>query len=309
MPADPCDPELFLPGATSTWLEVNGLRLHAMAAGPTDGPLILLLHGFPEFWFGWRNQILPLAEAGYRVLAPDQRGYNWSDKPAGVRAYRAAELVADVDGLIRASGRSRATLIGHDWGAAVAWWTAIRLPSLVERLVVMNVPHPRVMATAVRHSWEQRLRSWYILYFQLPHLPEIGLRLPGWQPLERSMHSSARRGTFSPEVMRCYRQAWSQPGAMTAMINWYRALLRHRPERLATPEVLPPTLVIWGARDRFLISSMAAESVAQCRDGELALFEDATHWVQHEEPERVNQRILRFLGNPAERTKVVLPGL
>jgi pimeloyl-ACP methyl ester carboxylesterase len=275
-------------------IATNGVRLHAVEAGPADGPLVLLLHGFPEFWYGWRHQIAPLAAAGLRVLAPDQRGYNTSDKPRGVAAYGLDELARDAVGLIEEAGRERAVVVGHDWGGAVAWWMAQRFPERVERLVAVNVPHLDVMR---RHLWRdpaQRRRSRYMFFFQLPWLPERKLRRHGWAVARRALTKTSRPGTFSGGDLELYREAWRQPGALTAMLNWYRAGLWARPKPLPDPRVRAPALLIWGARDRFLGIEMAQPSVDLCDDGRLVVLEEATHWVQHEEPERVCREILDF---------------
>lgn len=281
-----------VPG-TSGRIETNGITLHTVRAGPDDGPLVMLLHGFPEFWYGWHNQIRPLAEAGYRVVVPDQRGYNLSEKPAGVDNYHIDELARDVVGLIDAEGRDRATIVGHDWGAAVGWWTALHYPDRVATLCAVNVPHPSVMAETLRRSWEQRFKSWYILAFQLPTVPEAIARFGNWRLLTAGMRRSSIPGTFTREDFDRYREAWSRPNAFESMVNWYRATGRYRP----APErdrVEVPTLVLWGRQDEFLKTSMAHESVDRCADGQLVTFDGATHWVLHEEPVRTAEELLRF---------------
>jgi pimeloyl-ACP methyl ester carboxylesterase len=277
----------------SVYVETNGVRLHTVQAGPDDGPLVVLLHGFPEFWYGWHDQLRPLANAGYRVVVPDQRGYNLSDKPDGVDAYHLDELAADVVGLVDALGAETAYLVGHDWGAAVAWWVALHHPERVEKLCVANVPHPHVFSRSLRRHWDQRLRSWYVLFFQLPVVPELLSRFHGWDVLVRTMRRTSLPGTFTVADFERYREAWNQPGAFRAMVNWYRAIVRARPRPRQT-RVTVPTLVIWGAQDQFLRKSMARESVDLCDDGRLMLCEDATHWVHHEEPVRVAEAIVEF---------------
>jgi pimeloyl-ACP methyl ester carboxylesterase len=265
--------------------------LNAIAAGPEDGPAVILLHGFPEFSYGWRKQIAPLAEAGFRVIVPDQRGYNLSSKPSAVRDYGLRELTADVIAIADQVGREKIFLAGHDWGAAVAWNAAMRYPDRIEKLAILNVPHPAVMRRFLRTNPRQMLRSWYMLFFQIPRLPEFMFSRAG----TRTLVESSRPGTFSPEDLERYREAWSQPGAVTAMINWYRALLREMPDRAAVEtRVSVPTRILWGVRDRFLMSAMAAESLKYCDAGELSELPEATHWVQHEEPERVNQLLIEF---------------
>ena len=279
----------------TTLIETNGIRLHVARAGPADGPLLIFLHGFPEFWYGWRKQIPHFADAGFRVLVPDQRGYNLSDKPEGALAFSLDELAADVLGLMDAAGRERACLVGHDWGAAVAWWIAEHHPGRVERMAILNVPHGSVFLRQLRRSPRQWLRSWYIAFFQLPRLPEAVFRRRDWRAAAKALRLSARPGAFTAEDLERYRDAWSQPGAITAMINWYRALLRHRPHYPARPRISVPTLMIWGAGDAYLEKEMAKASIALCEKGRLILVEEATHWVQHEEPERVNRWIEAFL--------------
>lgn len=264
-------------------------------AGPRDGRLLILLHGFPEFWWGWRYQIPYLARAGWRVWAPDQRGYNLSEKPRGLVAYSLDELAADILGLADAAGQERFYLVGHDWGAAVAWWIALKYPERLQRQIIINVPHPVIMRRTIRESPEQRRKSLYAGFFQLPWLPEKVSQWRDWWPAWRAMQESSRPGTFSDADGRQYRQAWSRPGAYTAMLNWYRALVRNPPIPAPGERVSVPTLLIWGAQDKFLIPDMAHASVALCDDGRLVLVEEATHWVQHEEPALVNNLIERFL--------------
>lgn len=293
-PVDPIVAESAVPGE-SIRLDAGEVSLHALRAGPEDGPLVVLLHGFPEFWYGWHRQVRPLVDAGFRVLVPDQRGYNRSAKPEPVRAYRLDRLAADVVGLLDAVGRERAHLVGHDWGAAVAWWTALHHPDRLNRLVAVNVPHPSVVYRRLRDDWEQRLRLAYILPFQVPVLPEAIARTGNWAPLVWTMRRTGNPGTFSTVDFERYRRAWSRPRAFTAMLNWYRAAGRSRP-RPASERVEVPTTVLWGADDQALKPEMARESVAQCRDGRLKLVEGATHWIQHEKPQFVAEALIEFLG-------------
>lgn len=275
-------------------IHTNGIHLHVAQAGPGEGPLLILLHGFPEFWYGWRHQIPYLASAGYRVWAPDQRGYNLSDKPDGIAAYALDVLADDVIGLIEASGREKAFLVGHDWGAAVAWFAAAKYPNRIERMVVMNVPHGAVMKQHLRQNFAQLRRSWYIFFFQLPWLPEKLARLRNWHITARTLKNSSRPGTFTQNDLDAYRRAWSQPKACRSMLNWYRAILQKPPAPLKSNRITAPTLLIWGARDRFLGREMARPSIDLCDDGRLVFIEEATHWVQHEEAGRVNALIDTF---------------
>ena len=277
-------------------IATNGIHLHAVEAGPEGGPLLILLHGFPEFWYGWRRQIEPLAAAGFRVLAPDQRGYNLSDKPKKASAYGVDLLARDVLGLIDDSGATKARIVGHDWGGLVAWWLGLRYPERIERLALLNIPHPRVILDALRKSPAQRKKSWYVFFFQLPWLPERAFRADGFALGVRSLQRSSRPGTFSDADLDLYREAWSRPGAVRSMIHWYRAGVRSRPKLPASLRVRVPTLLLWGAQDRFLGREMAQPSIDLCDDGQLVFFEEASHWLQHEEPERVNRELVGFFG-------------
>jgi epoxide hydrolase 4 len=280
------------------YAELGEVRLHYVEAG--EGPLVVLLHGFPDFWYSWRFQIPALVHAGFRVVAPDMRGYNLSSRPAFVAAYAPAKVAGDVRDLIAERGASRALLAGHDWGAAVAWLTAIRHPEVVERLAILNVPHPRRMLEALRRPSRQLLRSWYIFFFQLPWLPERLIAAGDWRAFRRLFAHDARPGAFTPADIDRYREAWSEPGALTAMINYYRASLR-RPPAPATggplPPVQAPTLVIWGERDRHLGAELAEPARSDVpRLERVVRLPDASHWVQHDEPERVSELLIDFFG-------------
>jgi pimeloyl-ACP methyl ester carboxylesterase len=276
-------------------IETNGIRLHAVEAGPEGGPLLILLHGFPELWYGWRHQIGPLAAAGFHVLAPDQRGYNLSDKPRSVAGYNLDALALDVVGLIDALGEKKARVVGHDWGGVVGWWLGVKHADRLERLVLLNIPHPGVMRRTLWKSSEQRKKSSYIFFFQLPGLPERAFRRHDFAYAAKSLQSSSRPGTFTEADLAVYREAWSQPGAVRSMIHWYRAALRSQPRPPATSRVLGvPTLLLWGKKDRFLGHEMAQPSIDLCDDGRLEFFADASHWIQHEEPEWVNRRLIEF---------------
>ncbi len=269
------------------------MRLHAVAAGPQDAPVVILLHGFPEFWYGWRRQIEPLAAAGFRIIVPDQRGFNLSSKPSGVAAYALTKLASDVIAIADQLGREKIFLAGHDWGAAVAWSTALLHPQRVAKLAVLNVPHPSVMRKFLATHPRQILRSWYMFFFQLPWLPEALFSAFNFRVAARSLLRSSRPGTFSPEDLAQYRAAWSQPGALTAMINWYRAIFRTR-VKFPDKTVRVPTRILWGERDAFLLAEMAHESLRYCTSAELFTFADATHWLRHEEPARVSELLIDF---------------
>ena len=272
----------------------NGaVDLHAIAAGPKDGPVVVLLHGFPEFWYGWRRQIEPLSAAGFRVIAPDQRGYNLSSKPSGMAAYALTELVSDVIAIADQLGREKIFLAGHDWGAAVAWSAALLHPQRIAKLAILNVPHPSVMRKFLSTRPHQLLRSWYMFFFQLPWLPEALFSAFNFRVGQRTLLRSSRPGTFSEDDFVQYRAAWSHPGALTGMINWYRALFRAR-VKFSDKTVRVPTRILWGERDAFLLAEMAHESLRYCTNAELFTFANASHWLQHEEPARVSELLIDF---------------
>jgi pimeloyl-ACP methyl ester carboxylesterase len=273
---------------------VDGVRLHYVEAG--EGPLVVLLHGFPEFWWSWRRQIPHLVEAGFRVVAVDQRGYAQSDRPPGWRDYRIERLAADVAGLIAALGEERAHVVGHDWGAAVAWMVATLHPERVDRLAILNVPHPARMEKALRTSPRQLLHSWYMFFFQIPWLPERLMRLGGRRMLEKT-YQDARPGAFTAEDFGRYEEALLGPGGLKGPIDWYRAALRRLPtstRKLYRP-IAAPTLVIWGEQDRFLGAELADPDPALVPDVRVVRLPDASHWVQHDEPDEVNRLLASFL--------------
>lgn len=279
---------------TSTQVATNGIHLNVVQSGLTGGPLMLLLHGFPEFWYGWRNQLPALAAAGYCVWAPDQRGYHTSDKPPQVRDYRLEALTDDAAGLIAAAGRRRAIVVGHDWGGAVAWWLAANYPELVEKLVIINVPHPQEMQRLLRTSPRQLLKSWYMFAMQIPGVMEWAARRDNWQGMLRGLRKTSRPGTFTDADFERYRAAWSQPGAFTAMVNWYRAMFRYGMREPRNARIMPPTLMLWGVQDKFIGREGAERSLARCDFGRIVYYETATHWLPHEEPDEVNRQILAF---------------
>ena len=274
--------------------DFGDVTLHALAAGPADGPLVILLHGFPEIAYGWRRQIVALASFGYRVVAPDQRGYNLSSKPRGASSYTLDLLAGDVIGVADGLGRDTFSLAGHDWGGIVAWWTALSYPDRVRRLVVLNAPHPAAMRRYVRRHWSQLLRSWYIAFFQLPRLPDYLLGRRRGRLLKGVLTRSAAPGTFGRKTMRLYREAWSKPGAMTAMINWYRALRKFHP-RDVDLDVHQPTLILWGDYDRFLEFGLAKASRRYCDNARIVRLDGVSHWVQSEAAPRVSEEMLKFL--------------
>jgi pimeloyl-ACP methyl ester carboxylesterase len=273
-------------------VEVNGVRLHCLVEG--EGPLVLLLHGFPETSRAWRKQIPALAEH-FRVVAPDLRGYGGSDKPRGIAAYGPSVLADDIVALIHAFDAERAHIVGHDWGGGVAWTLAIEHPEVVDRLAVLNCPHPAVMERALRSSWTQIRKSWYIFAFQPPWLGEWMLLRDGARPLKDELRRSAKRpDTFTEADLDEYARAFSAPGAATAAINYYRAAIR---TRTPTGKIKAKTLLIWGEDDGALgielTRGMEGLFTSEVR---VEYLPDTSHWVMEERPEVVNRLLLDFLG-------------
>ncbi|MDN3439976.1 alpha/beta hydrolase [Planococcus sp. APC 3900] len=277
------------------FLESNGITLHVAVAGPEDGPLVVLLHGFPEFWFGWKNQIQPLAEKGYRVVAPDQRGYNLSDKPEGIDNYTVDHLRDDVIGIIEHFQKESAIVIGHDWGGAVAWHLAATHPEYVDKLIVLNIPHPKAMPRVLKKNPLQWMKSSYIAFFQLPNLPEKALGMGEFKTMQQSIEQTSKKNTFSPHEMEQYKAAWSQSDALTAMLNWYRAIRRGSFRQIPETKIKVPVRIIWGLGDQFLSPMLAKESMSFCEEVNLAFVGEATHWIQHEQPDIVNRLIDQFI--------------
>jgi pimeloyl-ACP methyl ester carboxylesterase len=278
----------------SIYVETNGIRLHVVTAGPTDGKPVLLLHGFPEFWYGWRHQIPALVNAGFRVIVPDQRGYNLSSAPKEIKPYNSADLGWDVVGLLDYFGIDKVNLVGHDWGAVIAWGVALMFPERVERLSILNVPHPSVLLRFLKNSPRQMLKSWYIGFFQIPSLADWWVRINNFAVGARSMRSSGKANTFSDEDIARYKQAWINSDGWTGMINWYRALLRYPSPRLSDIRLHMPVLILWGKQDAFLSHEMAEESLKLCNHGRLIVYKNATHWVQHDEAKAVNSELIKF---------------
>ena len=278
------------------FVEANGLRFEVLEAGSGDR-LALCLHGFPEHAVSWRHQMPVLVAMGYRVWAVNQRGYGCTSRPGSMAAYALPELITDVAALIDASGAASVTLIGHDWGAMVAWcFAALRVRPL-ERLVIMNVPHPLCFRAALRH-WRQLRRSWYVALFQFPWLPERLLAANGGAAVRRMFRPLA----LPPAILATYADQIAEPGAATAMLNWYRAMrlrgrLRHEPSRgpgLSTI-IEVPVLVVWGEQDVALDLICLRGTERYVRHLTLERLPGASHWVQQDAPEAVNALLRRFL--------------
>lgn len=276
------------------YVQVNGIRMHYVRAG--HGPkLVVLLHGFPECWYSWRHQIPALAEH-FSVVAPDMRGYNETDKPRD--GYDIRSLVQDIVELIAALGYQQVFLVGHDWGGMVAWSLAITHPELVERLIVLNLPHPTLFMQAFRGNWQQIKRSWYMFFFQLPWLPEASIRANQHETIERAMRGTAiEKSHFTDQDMLFFKQAIAKPGALTAALNYYRALPKGSQGfyKGTGMRVLMPTLLIWGENDMALGKELTYGTERFVPDLRIRYIPDCGHFVHEEQPERVNQYMLEFL--------------
>ncbi len=278
------------------------VRLHVVKAGA--GKPVLLLHGFPEFWFSWRYQIADLAAANFHVVAPDMRGYNTSEKPHGVAAYDIRKLVADVVALIDHLGVEKVSVVAHDWGGIVAWYLAMWHPERVERLAILNAPHPAAYRRDL-FTTDQWRRSWYVLFFQLPWLPEAMLRARDFAFIERTLSSDVSNlDAFANNETRQYKAAFKHPGALTSAINYYRGAGRSA-ARGAIDDVRPiacPTLVVWGERDRYLSPTLANGLEAHVSDLQVRRLPGAGHWVQLDEPGKVSAMLVEFLSRRPETT-------
>jgi len=285
-------------------IKTNGTRLHVVQAGPQSGIPVILLHGFPEFWYGWRKQIPALVEAGCRVIVPDQRGYNLSDKPKGIGNYGIYTLVEDIIGLIDELAYEKVNLVGHDWGGIVAWTLANKYSERLHKLSIMNAPHPSVMRKTLARDLDQFRRSWYAMFFQLPWLPEKILSSNYWRLMVDALRGSNKFQSFTDEDIEKYKEAWSQPDAITSMLNWYRATVRLQGSTSKDVRVNVPTLMMWGIKDFALSHRMARPSMDYVEDGNLILFPEASHWVQHDAAEEVNHYLVDFILDSISRIPV-----
>jgi epoxide hydrolase 4 len=280
------------------YAEIGDQRLHYVEIG--EGPLVVLLHGFPEFWYGWRRQIGPLAAAGFRVVAPDTRGYNLSSRPEDVASYDVGLLAADIKGLIHERGAETAMVAGHDWGGTIAWTLAMNHPEVVDRLAILNAAHPRKLSQGLHHP-DQLRRSWYFFFFALPDLPEAVVHANHWHFFRHFLHDA--NSAYTPEEIDRYVEAWSQPGAATGMINYYRSSVRQSQKKAeaALRPVKAPTLVIWGERDGYLTPGLAEPDRDDVPNlDRVERLPDASHWVHHDEAERVTQLLTNFFASASQ---------
>jgi pimeloyl-ACP methyl ester carboxylesterase len=291
---------------TGRFVEVQpGVRLHCAEAGRPGAPLILFLHGFPEFWYTWKA-VLPAFAERWHAVAPDLRGFNLSDKPDDVKAYRADRLVADLDGLIRGLGHERAVVVAHDWGGAAAWTFAIAMPHRISKLVILNAPHPVPFARLLAEDPAQQAASAYMNWLRKPG-SESALAKDDFALFDRFFVGTPPAPWFDAATRAAYHEAWSQPGALTGGLNYYRASPLYPPDgddpgakRLnLDPKdfvVRVPTLVIWGERDHALLPTLLDGLEALVPELTVQRLPECSHWLTHEAPERVAGLILGFVG-------------
>ena len=274
------------------YITTNGVNLHYVTQG--SGPLMLMLHGFPEFWYSWRYQIPEFAK-NFKVVAPDLRGYNDSDKPQEQSAYVMTELVRDVEGIIRGLGYEKCVLVAHDWGGGIAWSFAYAYPQMVERLIIMNCPHFRKFSEGLRTP-QQLLRSWYMFFFQLPVIPELFLQAQDYQFIENAFKGMAiNKSAFSKEDIDAYKNAAAKRGALTATINYYRNIFSSQILNTNWSILEVPTLMIWGEEDTALGKELTYGTEAYVENFQIKYIPNCSHWVQQEQPELVNQYMREFL--------------
>lgn len=275
-------------------VRVNGVEIHYVEEG--EGPLVVLLHGFPELWYSWRHQIPTLANAGFRVVAPDLRGYNLSSKPPAIADYEILRVVDDISALIVALGESSAMLVGHDWGGMAAWLAPMVRPDLYTKVAVLNCPHPAPLSRELKR-WRQKLKFAYQLFFRLPLIPELLLRAGHFYLLRRALRRlSAREDAFTDNDIRAYTEAWSQKGALSASLNYYRALPRNRRSvKKALRRLEIPLLLIWGEQDPVFVPEVTERFDEWAPNLTLVRIREASHFVQSDAPEAVSRHLVDFL--------------
>jgi epoxide hydrolase 4 len=269
-------------------VEINGITLNVAIAGPKSGEPVILLHGYPDAHFGWRDQIVALASRGFRVIAPDQRGYNLSEKPKGVENYMQEVLVSDIIALADNYGFETFNLAGHDFGGIVSWNLADTHAVRLKKMVIFNSPHPAVNQKFQEENEKQKKKSWYAYFFKLPLIPELVMKAGNWKFGERAMEES-----YTENEINEYKRAWSQKGANRATINWYRGLFKQDLDR-RFDIIDVPTLIVWGKADPHIMWEQAEPSAAMTSEGRVVYIENATHWVMRDASEQTSQILIDF---------------
>ncbi|KAF8375103.1 ceeh-2, partial [Pristionchus pacificus] len=275
----------------------SGINMHYVEAGESSAPLMVMIHGYPEFWYSWRFQIDHFKDR-YRVVAIDQRGYGDSSKPPNITDYSIPALTKDIDDLIHDLGYNSAVVMAHDWGGAVAWRHALSYPQSVDQLIICNCPHPAAFGQMLRSNEEQRSHSWYMIFFQTPRVPEAAVAADDFLMLEKmfwSKYGLKNKENFTEEDMEAWKYTFSQPDALKSAINYYRCQYQHPEKGLKFGKCIPKTLIVWGDGDKFLVKENAELSVQWCEDATLRFIPGASHWVQQDDPAIVNQHIDEFL--------------
>jgi epoxide hydrolase 4 len=276
------------------YITTNGIKLHYVTQG--EGPLMLMLHGFPQFWYSWRHQIPEFAK-NFKVVALDLRGYNDSDKPKEQSAYVMDEFIQDIQGVIKGLGYQKCVLVGHDWGGAIAWCFAYAHPEMLERLIILNMPHPAKFTQGLRTP-QQMLRSTYAFFFQLPWLPEFLIQSSDYQAIETAFKGMAiNKSVFTKADIDAYKDAAAKRGALTAMLNYYRNASEHKMFKENWGILQVPTLMIWAEKDTALGKELTYGTEAYVKDFQIKYIPNCSHWVQQEQPELVNQYMHEFLDN------------
>ncbi|OUL26478.1 epoxide hydrolase [Nostoc sp. T09] len=280
------------PSWTHEYITTNGVKLHYVTQG--EGPLMLMLHGFPEFWYSWRHQIPEFAKY-FKVVALDLRGYNDSDKPKEKSAYVMDEFVKDIEGVIKGLGYEKCVLVGHDWGGAIAWNFAYAHPDMLEQLIILNLPHPAKFSQGLLTP-QQLLRSSYIFFFQLPWLPELTIKSSDYAAVEKAFKGMAvDKNIFTQADIDAFKHAAAKSGALTAMLNYYRNVFQQRILKINWGILEVPTLMIWGENDTALGKELSYGTEAYVKNFQIKYISNCSHWVQQEKPDLVNQYIRDFL--------------
>jgi len=277
----------------SRMVSVGQISLHVVLAGPTDGEPVILLHGYPEFWYAWRGPMAVLAKAGFRVIVPDQRGYNLSDKPSDVNAYRLDKLAGDVVGLADALGYKKVNLAGHDFGGLVSWWTVLLHPDRISKFAIVNKPHPYA---SKGYQADEDSISWYRTFLQIPGLPGYVGRLGNWGLLVKNLRGTSLPETFPEADMDQYRAAWDNDGAIHSMGAWYRANADFDME-VGDARISVPTLALLAPDDAFSAIDLARRSALFLEEGEVKELETGTHWIIQEKPKLIGNILKEFFSD------------
>ena len=280
--------------STVSWthekIQANGIQFHYVTEG--SGPLMIFLHGFPEYWYSWRHQISEFSK-NYKVVALDMRGYGQTDRPQGRENYTIDILVNDVKEVVSALGYKKCVLVGHDWGAIIAWYVAMNFESYIEKLIVMNVPHPQCYMENLNIN--QVLKSWYIWLFQLPKLPELYLKSRDYKWITDQFLGAVNSEAFSQKDLNKYKENAAHPGALTAMLNYYRNLPAEMMKKDVTPIIQIPTLMLWGENDPYTGKNSTLGTDQYVKNLDLKFLPNCSHWTQQDCPREVNQYMSDFL--------------